>query len=101
MTTSDRIAWIFLAIWFLDKNPVDRQEVAYSADTIHQVEPLESDIDMAVGFLTQHDLLEANGDLFSITESGQDMISAANTGAGNIYDTLRSLTASIASLGAV
>ncbi|QNN47496.1 hypothetical protein H9L17_04985 [Thermomonas brevis] len=101
MTATDRIAWIFLAIWFWDKNPVDRQEVVHSADAIHQVEPLESDIDMAVCFLTQHDLLEANGDLFSITESGQVMIGAANTGAGNIYDTLRSLTESITSLDAV
>lgn len=73
----------------------------HSADAIHHVEPLESDIDMAVNFLSEHGLLKVNGNLFSITRSGQDMIDVANVGAGNIYDTLRSLTESVASLGAV
>ena len=101
MTEADRIAWIFLAVWFWDKNPVTRLELIHSADELAQVEPEEDEIDLAVSFLTQHQLLEADGDRFTITVAGLELLSAAGNGAATIFDAWKALEARFSSMGAV
>ncbi len=101
MTDADRIAWIFLAVWFWDKNPVTRLEVIHSADELNQLEPEDSDIDLAVAFLTRHHLLKAEGDQLTITGAGQEVLSAANHGVGNIFETWKALEVYFFSMGAI
>lgn len=100
MSDVDTIVWIFLAVWFWDKSPVTRLEISHSADAINHAVPLENELDLAIEFLTAHSLIEQNGDLYSLTEPGKQMIELAHQNAGNIFDTWAALKNGIASAGA-
>ncbi|WJI17442.1 hypothetical protein MWN52_09460 [Pseudoxanthomonas winnipegensis] len=100
MKEVDTISWIFLAIWFLDKSTVTRLEISHSADAINHAMQLESELDLAIDFLAAHGLIEQNGDRYSLTKPGKQMIAAANQNSGNIFDTWATLKNGIATAGA-
>ena len=95
MSNVDTIAWIFLAIWFWDKSPVTRLEISHSANAINHAVPLESELDLAIGFLTARSLIEQDGDLYSLTETGKQLIESTSHNAGNIFDIWAALKKSI------
>ncbi|QIL21070.1 hypothetical protein [Thermomonas sp. HDW16] len=95
------IAWIFFAISFWDNNPVTRLEIMHSADAINHLQPLESEMDLALGFLVQHDLVQQTGDSFSLTQIGQTCIDQASVNSGNVYDTMKALQPFVLSYRAV
>lgn len=99
-TEANTIAWIFLAISFWDKNPVTRSEILHSADAINHAVPLESEFQLAIRFLTQHELVKKNGKFFVVTDSGRAILEPAHDGAGNIFDVWKALEARIATYNA-
>jgi len=94
------IAWIFLAISFWDKSPVSRREISLSADAINHLVPLESELDLAIRFLTQQGLVESKGTLIAITEAGRAILEPAHKDAANVFAVWKTLEASISSLNA-
>ena len=100
MTEANTIAWIFLAISFLDKSPVTRAEIFHSADAINHAVPLESEFQLAIRFLTQHELIKKNGQFFAITDAGRAILEPAHDGSSNIFDVWKVLEARIAAYNA-
>jgi hypothetical protein len=99
--TDERIiAWILLAISFWDRKPVTRSEILHSADAINHAVPVESEIALAIRFLTKHGIVEKNGKFFVVTESGQAIVDSAHRGAQNIFDAWKALESHIASMDA-
>ena len=103
MKTKDArtIAWIFYAICFWDKSPVTRLEIMHSADALDHLQPLESELDLALGFLTEHGLVQDAGDSFALTETGSRIHEQASEGTGNAYDVMKNLETYFRSSGAV
>ena len=95
------IAWIFYAICFWDKSPVTRLEIMRSADALDHLQPLESELDLALGFLTARGLVEKAGDSFAITEPGHGIHQQASENTGNVYDVMKNLETYFRSLSAV
>ena len=99
-TEANTVAWILLAISFWDKSSVARAEILHSADAIDHSVPLESELELALGFLIRQGLIEEDGHSFSISDAGREMLEAAHGGSGNIFDVWKALEPRIALLGA-
>jgi hypothetical protein len=100
-TDASTIAWIFFAIFFLDKNPVTRFDIARAADALDHSVPLECELDLALTFLIKHELVQKRGDSFSITESGKLLLEQADGSATDVYEAMKALEYLIESLSAV
>ena len=95
------IAWIFFAISYWDKSPVTRLEIMHSADALNHLQPLDSELDLALPCLIERELVQDVGGSFAITESGRLFLDHANNGATNVYDAMKALENAIGSPGAV
>ena len=103
MKTNDAqtIAWIFYAICFWDKSPVTRLEIMHSADALDHLQPLESELDLALGFLTERGLVQDAGGSFALTETGSRIHGESSESTGNVYDVMENLETYFSSSGAV
>ena len=95
------IAWIFYAICFWDKSPVTRLEIMHSADALDHLQPLESELGLALGFLTKLGLVQDAGDSFALTDAGNRIHEQASESTGNVYDVMKNLETYFSSSGAV
>ena len=78
-----------------------RLEIMHSADALDHLQPLESELDLALGFLTERGLVQDAGDSFALTETGTRIHEQASESTGNVYDVMKNLEMYFGSSGAV
>ncbi len=78
-----------------------RLEIMHSADALDHLQPLESELDLALGFLTEHGLVQKADDMFVITELGNRLHEQASENTGNVYNVMKNLETYFSSSSAV
>ena len=99
-TDANTFAWVFLAIYFWDKDLVTLEEIMHSADVINQAVPSDSDLQRAILFLTRHGLIKNLDRSFATTDTGRAIFKSVDKGSSNIFEICSALEPHFASLGA-
>lgn len=97
-TDAPTISLILLAIFFWDKCSVTRAEILHTAAAIDHAAPQEVELDRAILFLTQGELVEERDDAFRITAAGREILESSQRHSGNILDVWEALEQRIAAL---
>ena len=100
MTNARTTAWIFLAIYFWDKNPVTRLEIVHSADAIEFTVPEDDELECALQYLVELGLVDKVENSFALSDAGKEVAESADKGATRLYDTLQTIEIFFGSDGA-